>query len=87
MRKTRYILELRYLRSHEKNAAWLLERLGPARLESWHARGQAETLRVRVRLTQEQARHLRGAADFEGVQAVILTRRPVLPPGFRGKNA
>jgi len=68
-------LELRYLRTHEAIAAWLLDRLERARLESCHAEDFIETMRLRVRLSEDEARHLCNAIDFEGIEAVNLTRR------------
>ena len=74
MRRTKYTLELRYLRTHKKIAAWLLENLRQARLKSCCADGPIETMRVRVRLTEQEAWHLCNAAEWEGMEAVILTR-------------
>jgi len=73
-RRTKYTLELRYLRTHKKIAAWLLEYLRQARLESSCAEGAVETVRIRVRLTGEEAQCLHNAAEWEGIEAVILTR-------------
>ena len=74
MRRATYILELRCLRSHKKIAAWLLEHLRQALLESCCAEGDVEIMRVRVWLTDEEAQHLCNAAEWEGIEAVILTR-------------
>jgi hypothetical protein len=75
MRRTRYVLELRYLRTHEKSIDWLLERLREAKPVAWRMAGPQASVRVRVRLERKELEQLRNAASWEGILSMTLTRQ------------
>lgn len=74
-RKSRYMLEIHYLRTYEKTADWLLSRLGGAKPIAWHIAGPEASARVQMRLSDEETKYLRNAASWEGILSITLTRK------------